>query len=246
MENQIFPHKDTILDKNFKGFHTGTSQVILLLCPVPFIFWQTIRTSSNKTIRWYGTVSMAFLGLLSSWFSTPAGSKPFPWWDMWEEFCSLVLRSAHFNHSSWKLASRVVLWMWEANCPVLSSESRLLCMLGEGQHVQKRVLTKAFTVFLNKKETLHTTNFSWSSSLRWVSPPWGSAHHRGNAYSRVKKHPPTLSQHSSDVTSYLKKLSANVSLCLWTVTLVMQCQRTEVFLIWHQPALLRDVQCWSE
>lgn len=87
----------------------------------------------------------------------------FPWWEMWEEFCALVLVLVHFKHGAWKLATRVVLWVWEANCPVFNSESRLLSMSGEGQNLQKKVLTKASTVFLNKNDTWCTTNFSWSS-----------------------------------------------------------------------------------
>lgn len=175
---------------------------------------------------------------------------------MWEEFCALVLRSVHFNYSAWNLATRVVLWVYEANCPMFSSESRLLSMPGEGQHLHKRVLTKTSTIFLNKKDTLRITNFSWSSFLRWDSPSWRLEQSRGDACSRAKKHPPSLSQHSSNTISYLKKLSSSIAICLWTVMLVrlycclyhleLQCQRIKVFLVSRQPALLRDVQRWSE
>lgn len=141
MKNQIFPHEDTILEKNSNHFHPQTFQVILL-CPVPLVFWQTICAPSSKTSRGFRTMApMQIQFQWPSWGYFPPGLLPpldqrlLPWWQMWEEFCALVLRSVHTNHGAWKLATRVVLWVGEANCPVFSAEPRLLSMPKEGQHL---------------------------------------------------------------------------------------------------------------
>lgn len=143
---------------------------------------------------------MVFLGLLSSWSSTP----------------SMIRDSSHDE----KCEKSFELWFWDQyiSTTALCLRDKLPCVqvrIQATEHAWRRTAVakegayKGFHCFIEQEG--HLAHHKLVSFLRRVSPPWRLAIYRGIACSRAKKHPPTLSQHSSNVISYLKKLSTGVA-----------------------------------
>lgn len=102
MENQIFPHYRRI-PSTFIQTHPRSSSSVLfpLFSDRPFALplakhvedlgpWDPCKYS------FHGFPGTTFLLVFYPLYD----QRLFPWWEMWEEFWALVLRSVHCNHSS--------------------------------------------------------------------------------------------------------------------------------------------------